>query len=344
MAALRTIRDRVLVGVLAIAAATTAIAKTDSVPTVYEDEYITVRAGIAEVGLQPVHLGDALSLIIDVAFNSGQVQIENLNEDVFQRAFAGTPSIRLYQPAEVVTQTAGGDRVRVVGLWRLQILDCPEDMTSCPGSNSYALPIMTISYQLVDGVAGSTDSRSARFRPWPGAIAVAPGIAAIHGPDAELAEVLPGGAYAEPEPVGRLAATGLPLLIGGALLFATGFIAAMRERHPMRVTVRPHHTSRRWEHALEELRKNTLPDDEWSDLLRRAITWYCMDELGRNPYTWLGAAASDSAIEDHSAPHDFFIDVLHRESIDREQRKKYLDTLLRITGQAQNTDVPEQSA
>ena len=101
-----------------------------AVPTVYQDEYVTIRAGISETGTQPVHLGDALTLIIDIAFDARQVQVENLSEDVFQRAFAGIPSVRLYRPVQIETQSEAAGRVRVTGRWLMQILDCPDTTAS----------------------------------------------------------------------------------------------------------------------------------------------------------------------------------------------------------------------
>ena len=335
MATLRFLRAPVpfCVAVLSLTAAAPGFAQ--SAPTVYQDDYVTVRAGIAEAGRQPVHPGDAVSLLIDVVFDARQVQIENLGDELFQRAFAGSPSIRLYAPAVSETANESGDRVRVRGRWQLQILDCPAEMPSCPGDKSYELPIMTISYQLTGGGAGGADSRSARFRPWPGTLAVASAIAVMPAPGTELTDVLPGGAFAPPEPVAQSSAASTLLLAAGALLFATGFFATMRQRHPDRVPVRHHHNDTRWEHALTRLRDESVPDAEWSDLLRRCLTWYCMDELGRNPYGWLGAAASDAArsAADASDTRDFFLDVLRQESIARDERRAYLDKLQQLTGQ-----------
>jgi len=331
---LRSLRALVIVCAAIHLLPAAAPAFAQSAPTVYEDEYVTVRAGIVEAGRQPVHPGDAVSLVIDVVFDARQVQIENLGDELFQRAFAGSPSMRLYAPGVSETANEPGERVRVRGQWRLQILDCPADMPSCPGAKAYELPIMTISYQLAGGAAGGTDSRSARFRPWPGTLAVASAIAVMPTAGTELTDVLPGGAFAPPEPVAQASAASTLLLAAGALLFATGFFATLRQRHPQRMPVRHHHNDTRWEHAFARLRDDSVPDDEWSDLLRRCLTWYCIDELGRNPYSWLGAAASDAArsAAGASATRDFFLDVLRQENIAREERSAYLDRLQRLTG------------
>ena len=83
-----------------------------------------------------------------------------------------------------------------------------------------------------------------------------------------------------------------------------------------------------------------MPDDEWSDLLRRCVTWYCMDELGRNPYAWLGAAAGGA--DTPAAAREFFLDVLQQESIDPSRRADYLDRLLGVTGRVRHAATVEQ--
>ena len=119
--------------VIALALAATNVSANAPAPIVFEDNYVTVHAGLLEAGSKAVHLGDPLSLVIEVVFDARQVQIENLDDDVFQRVFSAIPSIRLYAPAIVKTQEESGDSVRVTGYWRFQVLACPDDMTHCPG-------------------------------------------------------------------------------------------------------------------------------------------------------------------------------------------------------------------
>ena len=47
-----------------------------TIPEVYQDEDVTVRAGILQIGLQPVHVGDALSMMVQVEFDGRQVRLE----------------------------------------------------------------------------------------------------------------------------------------------------------------------------------------------------------------------------------------------------------------------------
>ena len=337
MAATFSLRIAVI-GFLLVAASVSVQAST---PIVYEDEYVTVRAGLLESGNRAVHLGDPLSLIINVVFDAQQVQIENLDDAVFQRVFSAMPGIRLHAPTTVTTNKESGNRVQVTGHWRLQVLACPNELTSCPGPRSYELPMMTVAYQLIDDAGGSTDGRAARFRPWPGKIDVAPAVAVTPEPGATITDILPGGAYDSPQPVAELAPARSTLLAAGVLLLVTGFLANKRERRPL--AVRSHDRNARWEHTLVRLTNDTISDDEWSDLLRRCVTWYCMDELGRNPYAWLGATASDAAsgTDSPSGLREFFLDVLHQESIDPSRRADFLDRLLGVTGRERDAATAE---
>ena len=329
--------------VIALALAATDVSAKESVPIVFEDNYVTVHAGLLESGSRVVHLGDPLSLVVDVVFDARQIQIENLDDDVFQRVFSGMPNIRLYAPAIVTTQKISGDRVRVTGVWRLQVLDCPDGLTHCPGPRSYELPVMTVAYQLIDDAGNTADGRAARFRPWPGKIDVVPAIAVVPDSDSTLTDILPGGAYDSPQSVAELAPARSMLLAAGALLLLTGFFASKRERRPQMLAARSRNSDSRWEQTLARLTNDTMPDDEWSDLLRRCVAWYCVDELGKNPYAWLGAAASDAAsgTDTWADAREFFLDVLHQESIDSSRRADYLDRLLNVTGRVRNAATAE---
>jgi hypothetical protein len=332
-----------VIGFLLMAASSSA---KESAPIVYEDNYVTVHAGLLEAGSKAVHLGDPLSLVIEVVFDARQVQIENLDDDVFQRAFSGMPSIRLYAPAIVTTHRESGDQVRVTSHWRLQVLGCPDGLTHCPGPRSYELPMITVAYQLIDDAGNTADGRAARFRPWPGNIDIAPAIAVIPESGKTLTDILPGGAYDSLQPVAELAPARLMLVVAGALLLLTGFFASARGRRPQTSAARSHNSDSRWEQTLTRLENDTMPDDEWSDLLRRCVTWYCVDELGQNPYAWLGAAASDAAGAGNTSAdaHEFFLDVLHQENIDPSQRADYLDRLLNVTGRLRHANSAEQQA
>lgn len=312
-----------------------------STPIVYEDEYVTVRAGLLESGTTAVHLGDPLTLIINVAFDAQQVQIENLDDAVFQRIFSAMPAIRQLASSTVTTNKESADRVQLTGHWRLQVVTCPDQLTSCPGLRSYELPMMTIAYQLIDDAGGRTDGRAARFRPWPGKIDVATAVTVIAEPGATITDSLPGGAYDKPQAVAEFAPARFALLAAGVLLLVVGYFSSTHDRRPGSLTIRSHDHDSRWQHTLVSLKEDTLADDAWSDLLRRCVTWYCIDELSLNPYSWLGATASDVANSTDTASElrDFFLDVLHQETIAEDRRAGFLDGLMRVTGRERDTSM-----
>lgn len=310
--------------------ATTAAATT-AVPVVYEDNYVTIRAGITDVGLRPLHLGDVLSFIVAVEFESDAVQVENLDDAWFERVFSDVAAVHLAGPAEITVSNLAAGRVRVTTLLRLQLLDCPDAAPSCAGSKSYTLPVASVSYRLAGSADNAPDSRSARFRPWPGTLTLASALAVIPTPDVEFAELFPTGAHATPVAVEPPAQAGPVLLLAGAALLVAGFVAGRRPGRSHPAPLRTHRERRRWETAMAALARDDLQDDEWSDLLRRSLTWYCLDELGRNPFGWLGSAGDSGAGSGVEAARALFLEVLQCERVAPGQRSEWLGKLEQLT-------------
>lgn len=304
-------------------------------PIVYQDANVLVRAGIAEAGSEAIHLGDAFSFIVDVEFDAGTVRVETPDDEWFQRALAGLRGLRIYDSLAIAEETRAGDRVRVTSHWRLQVLDCPADELSCPGSKRYELPIMTIGYELTADGGANVDSRSARFRPWPGELAIASAIADVPAPDSRLTDLLPGGAHAPVIDAGEPAGAAAWLLPAGALLVLLSLVPPPRQGHAERVTRRSQHADTRWERALRALDSADLSEEQWSDALRRTVTWYCLDELGINPYTWLGPAGLQNIPGDAgvAAWREFFLDVLGQHGVGSEERKAFGDRFRELSGQ-----------
>jgi hypothetical protein len=301
-----------------------------SVPVVHEDEHVVVRAGIEQAGARALHIGDPLDLLIEVEFDPDSVQVENLDDDFFQRVFAADPAFRLYRPARVTTSEAAGGTLRLAARWQFHVLACPTGMTSCAGEKDYELPVITLDYQLSAGEAGG-DSRAARFRPWPGHLALAPAVALADKPDPALADVLPGGAWPEALALSSASTTAAVLAGAGLLLLVASTLEAFRRDHGHLPTVRLHHTATRWEHCLAALDEAGLADDEWSDLLRRGLSWYCLDELGTNPCAWL-AAGRPPADPAENAWRAFFIDVLEQDGAPAQKRAEYLRRFRQLAG------------
>jgi hypothetical protein len=293
------------------------------------------RAGIAEIGLQPVHVGDAVSLVLQIEFDAAQVQVEALDSDFFKRGFVRQKGIKLYAPPIVTQEETTSGVAEVLAVWPFQILDCPDDLTNCSGDKTYELPVISVSYQLIDESGEALNNKTARFRPWPGKIVVTPALAALSGHSDGFAGHFPGGAYPAALPVRDRQDAGLLAMFAGILLLAVGVGSGLQTN---RTPGHASHTTRpasRWEKALGRLRGGSLPDEQWADMLRRCTTWYCLDELGCNPFVWLNKSDSNET----GAPKPmadfrvFFVDVLAEESVAPERRKEFLDRFTRIAEQ-----------
>lgn len=290
-----------------------------AVPAVYRDEYVSIHAGVAEVGSRPIHLGDAASFIVELEFDADRVRVEALDSDFFQRAFAGQGAIRLYAQPAITRRHLDGGRAVIRAAWPFQILGCPDGAASCPGDKKYDLPIVSVSYQIVDEAGNPVNDKSVRFRPWPGSVTVSRALANPAGDDFQTH--FPGGAHPEPLDIEYRNGGSIAAVIAGILLVVAGFGGALSTQKS-----RPHagHSpapANRWQHALSALESGPMPDDRWADLLRRCASWYCLDELGRNPHV------------PHGSEFDrFFADVVEQESIDAGRRGEYLSRFMRLAG------------
>jgi len=300
------------------------------VPVVYEDEHVVVRAGVKQAGARALHIGDPLDLLVEVEFDPARVQVENLDDDFFQRAFAASPAFRLYRPVSLAAIEAGGGRLRLAASWTFNVLACPAGMSSCAGEKHYELPIITLGYQLNAGNTGG-DGRAARFRPWPERLSLAPALALADDSDPALADALPGGAWPDALALSSASTTAAVLAGVGLLLLVASTLEAFRRDHGHLPTVRLHHKATRWEHCLAGLGETGLADDEWSDLLRRGVNWYCLDELGTNPCTWLASASAPTDAAE-KAWRAFFVEVLEQRGVSAQDRADYLRRFRHLAG------------
>lgn len=293
-----------------------------AVPAVYRDDYLAIRSGVAEIGLRPIHLGDTITFVVQLEFDAGQVRVESLDDDFFLRAFAETESISLYAPVLVNHEETGNGRVTVGASWPVQILGCPDGQTNCRGDKHYELPVIAISYQIIDETGAVANDKSARFRPGPGVVAVATALAATHGPAGEFLDYFPGGAHPQVLPVERRGTAGTAAVIAGILLLVVGFNSRSPEQAPSKQVAHSHLPANRWERAFASLQNDSMPDDQWADLLRRCASWYCLDELGRSPHA-LRSTEFDR----------FFAELAEQERIGADQRAAYLDRFTRLASE-----------
>lgn len=317
-------------GILVLLAARVPVAAAPA-PVVYADDGITIRAAVAEAGSTAIHLGDPLTLIVEAVFDPEEVQIESLDGDWFRRAFADSAAFSLYRTGKPVSSPAGRGDVRLTMQWQFQVVGCPPDTGHCPGAKRYELPLAGVAYRLVSASEPGAASRAARFKPWPGSLAVVPSIRFDPEGDTGIGAVIAGGAWPapeEPERTGVAASTAM-LALGGILLGA-GFVAGKRRRPAPRIS--QVHRNSRWERAVRQLEGGTLEDAAWSDLFRRCLTWYCLDELGRNPCEWLHADAGPTPDAHMNECRKLFNEILGETGVETDRRGALLERFARATG------------
>ncbi|HKU17599.1 MAG TPA: hypothetical protein VJQ52_24605 [Steroidobacteraceae bacterium] len=314
-----------IVALLALTGAFTAAAAASPLPEVYSDEFVAIRAGIPDAGVAPRHIGDRLEFVLQVEFASQAVRIEELDQTFFQRSFASVPAFRNGQPPQL-TRGTDDDKQVLTASWSFQVVECPDTRVACPGSKTYLLPPLSLSYEVLDDAGKLVNNRSARFRPWPVAVVISPVISTDAGPGSVLTEFFPGGAYPEPVTVATHSSRGVVAMLGGVLLLSLSYIPLVRrEQRPLRRATAPT-TSRRWEQLFHRLQSSDLADDRWADAFRRCLTQYCEDELQTNPYEWFDSAARDSRApsQAHGQWRKLFHDVLQHEAIPASERAALL--------------------
>ena len=311
----------------------------DYVPEVYSDEYVNIRAGVMESGNRPIHLGDLLTLSVEVDFSSDEVLVENLSEEIFRRNWGSEKALVLISPPEVSLSSQAGGMSTLRGLYRFEVLDCPGDMISCAGHKVYPLPVISMGYQIIDVSGAVVNNKSVRFNAWPGTLTVTQVLPVHHEGLAEFSTYFPDGAFSGSLPYTEQYTGGLWTALAGGLLILASFAPTLLPGNaPRRVETVARRSGRRWESVLALLQddKRAFTDEEWSDLIRRCAVWYCLDEHAFNPYNWLSLPESGQAPSLQSF-REFFTEVLNEESIDKDRRAGFIlrfRQLARLNGNA----------
>ncbi len=307
------------------------------IPQVYQDEFIIVRSGIAQAGRNPVHLGDRLSLMIEAEFPTGEVAVENLNEQYFERNWGSEKGIVLNTAPELVRDNTG-EHTRLQAKFDFQILDCPGEQISCRGNKLFELPIFTLGYQIIDAGGGVLNNKSVRFIPDPGYVVVMQSLDVREGPLDELSVYLGNNGYPSAMSLPDTDGAGTWALLTGSVIFLFSFFPVLFSKQPARRVETTRKARNRWEKALSALQdqSGTTSDEEWSDLLRRCATWYCMDVFQTNPYDLLSDEHRYGETAEMAEFREFFLEVLDQEGIPPEQRQSYLNNIYKVI------DAPEE--
>lgn len=258
-----------------------------AIPQVYQDQDISVRAGVTGLSDRIIHFGDPLKMIVDISYATKGVNIKEPASNFFSNGWPQGKGAYLLDQKVSVRPPAGDKPGSIHAVFRFQLLACPDEKKIvCRGSRLYQVPQFSLQYQTLDKTGKVTGKQAIQFQPWPGQIMVASAITL--GTEGELyrfPKYFPNGAYPDPLPgtdrgsasLGLLGG-GLVFLIGGVLMSPFGF---MKRKGGVK-------TAARWEQVLEQLRAGGYEDETHTlEAIRRCLVWYCTDELEADPFEWL---------------------------------------------------------
>jgi hypothetical protein len=262
---------------------------------VYRDDDLTIHAGISDLSTRIVNFGTVLPLVVKVSYDADRVSLENLDGNFFTRAWSPDDGAVLLDWQTSSGPASDRDTTELHAEFRFQLLACPDDKRTCPGTRIYALPDFSLDYSVDAGDPEADAPRTVRFRPWPSTLIVASAIPLDEEDQLyPFQNYFPTGAY--PEPLDGtnssraslgIAGVGLLVLLGGILMWPFRF----RKQSPFAVKA-----ANRWQELWDELQEDNGADEaRFFDRLRRCVVWYCTDELGRDPYNWLHASEQVSA-------------------------------------------------
>jgi hypothetical protein len=310
---IRVIFTGLIIGLLSF----TVQAQTEElIAQVYQDDNISIRAGVINLENRIVHFGEVLPLVVRVTYNAANVRLQEMDAEFFNASWTeqlgayllDSQSTKLTSDSETIQEQRN--------VYRFQFLACPDGAVLCKGTRLYEIPEFTLQYQIIDEAGNELSAQSVQFSPWPTNIMIASAIPL--GEEGELntfPTYFPTGAFPNPlsgvsykQPSAGLIAGGLFLLLGGIFMSPFSFF----KRKGFAVTEK-----RRWEEVLEHLKSGDIgAEDQFLDALRKCLVWYCVDALKVDPYYWLKHEEEVTG-DVHKSTGEFaeikslFIDLLH---------------------------------
>jgi hypothetical protein len=313
---IRVIFTGLIVGLLCF----TVHAETEElIAQVYQDDNITIRAGVINLENRIIHFGEVLPLVVRVTYNSTEVQLQEMDAEFFTASWTEELGAYLLDSQSTKLTSASDTIQEQRDVYQFQILACPDGAVLCKGTRLYKIPEFTLQYKIIDEVGNELSAESVQFSPWPTDIMIASAIPL--GEEGELntfPTYFPTGAFPNPlsgvsyrQPSAGMIAGGLFLLLGG--IFMSPFSFFKRKGFAVKEKTR-------WEEVLEQLKSGEIgAEDQFLDALRKCLVWYCVDTLKVDPYYWLKHEEEVSG-EVHKSTGEFaevkslFIDLLHSPS------------------------------
>ncbi|NNC77184.1 MAG: hypothetical protein HKN77_04425 [Woeseiaceae bacterium] len=295
---------------------------------VYSDDQVRVYSGLGDNGASVLQFGDVVELTVAVEFDATKIRVPELDEQFFESAWSPGSGV-LLQDVELTRGRGRSDRADAIqAKYRFQVLACPDEEATCPGTRRYVIPEFKLHYLAV-GRQPDEPPVVVNFRIWPESLTVLTSIMR----DAEnqllpFETYFPNGAYPEPLVVQDssgawwvTAGTALAIFAGGMLMWPFG---NRQKNNSMSVP--------RWQSLLQDLGRDVDQDEaRLIDNLRRCLVWYCNDALRIDPFTWLDLAETgdQSATEtNHSELRSLFVLLLHNPVGRGDELKTQLQQLI----------------
>ena len=281
---------------------------------VYQDADMAIHASVPELTSSAIHFGDLLSLVVDVAYNSGRVSVEPLDDGFFRDVWPEGDGPVLLDWQSSRNSHSGRYTDELHSVFRFQILDCPGEELTCAGDREYQFPEFNLTYRVVDVDEAADTTKTLRFRPWPSRLIVSSAIPLDEEDQLHPFQTyFPTGAYPDPlsgsDRTGKslgIAGVGMAVMLGGVLMWPFG------SKQGRRFATK---SSSRWRKLFQELQDDDEVDGtRFLDSVRRCLVWYCTDELDIDPFDWLHRSEYESekqADESLMSLRSLFIDLLH---------------------------------
>ncbi|NNE38259.1 MAG: hypothetical protein HKN08_08140 [Gammaproteobacteria bacterium] len=286
------------------------------IANVYNDDNLSVRAGILNMENRIIKFGDVLPMVVQVEYDASVVRLQDTGPEFFTQAWPEEQGAFLLETTSNMGSAESNGVTTRSNIFRFQVMACPEGKVLCKGSRFYDLPEFTLEYTTLDEAGNDIATESAQFRPWPANLMIASAIPL--GEEGELnsfATYFPTGAYPNPltgqdlrQSYTGMIAGGLVFLLGGILMSPFSFFKRKSVADK---------SKNRWEDVLVTLKSGELQDEkEFLDSLRKCLVWYIVDELKTDPFYWL-KHETEVVQDEHKGTGDLagyrelFIDVLH---------------------------------
>jgi len=254
---------------------------------VYRNDNISVAAGVVDVEKKIIHFGDILTFVVSIYYDPNQIQLQEMDAGYFSNAWPEANGAYLLSHQSLLFPSSGEFPLESRNIYQFQILACPDNAILCRGTRQYEVPEFTLQYDMLNPSANLVSTESIQFRPWPTGIMVVSAIPLDEEGQLDIFHTyFPAGAYPDPLSGQKKMSSGIGFITGGLFLLLGGIWMSPLSFFKRRSFIPKPKV--RWELQLEQLQTVEYETEEhFLDALRRAMVWYCTDELDLDPFYWV---------------------------------------------------------